>query len=194
MIKITLFGEANSGKTSALRCLIYLLSGNGTSKLLDVKKNWSIDQVLQKQKDVRVAFDYATSSKAIAVCTAGDDCSTIEHNYQYFDKKSVRLAHGGNFKMPKIPDVAISACSSDMISEEQYQTTTRLKKDLTVNIWLKIEHLYSMNLPIIDDDVIEDIKHNNIILPKDAANLSNVKRSIAVAKFIKTQIDELIKL
>ena len=74
---ITLYGKANSGKTSTLRYLYYLLTGNNPP--------------CSGYIDFRVAFDYAKTASGkqviIVLSTLGDEEEEVELNWVFFRGK-----------------------------------------------------------------------------------------------------------
>ena len=194
--KITLYGSVDTGKTNVLRCLIYLLSKKGTYALYDTSSTKTILNVLQSQKDVHVAFLY--NGLPIAISTYGDVANDVRLNWGYFYGGKVTHKYG-DVQVPDIPELCTSPCrnSGGSLSEEHQQSIKYQRNDIKYAAWMRIEELRKIkNLPKVSANEITEFSSAGVFWPNRKNTLGNVQMEsdIAVAKFIKTQIDELIKL
>ena len=182
MIKITLFGEANSGKTNALRCLTYLLNPS---------------YLFPRKKDFEVLVNYQTSGrqKRIVICTGGDEPMDVRNNWDFYQK----------YCDEKFVDVFISPCHPNDKTREMEEfcihlhcaprSSSKHQQMMDFIFWIHNTTLANIvQTQNISPQEIQAFDNAHVFVAKQGTRLTDnqKKEAIAIAKAIKQQIDKLI--
>ena len=212
LAKLTLFGEQNTGKTSTLKYLIYLLlqhnessiigmvvssPGNGKDVYYPISSfthTLVVNILQQKDCNVTIIIRVSNIEYYVCICTGGDTCERVISNWKFASAKQCKIY--GTEKLKEIPEsnIFVSACrkKEEVISIEQLKQRNKINDvtgDTNLLYWIRMNADYKYNeVEKLDNSEIENaiFSANNTTIDK--------MQSMAVATLIEKKIYNLSNL
>ena len=212
LAKLTLFGEQNTGKTSTLKYLIYLLlqhngssiigmavssPGNGKDVYYPISSlthTLVVNILQQKDCNVTIIMSITNIEYYISICTGGDTCERVISNWKFASAKQCKIY--GTEKLKEIPEsnIFVSACRNkeEVISIEQLKQRNKINDvtgDTNLLYWIRMNANYKYDeVEKLDNSEIE-----NAIFSANNATTAKMQ-SMAVATLIEKKIYNLSNL
>ncbi len=212
LAKLTLFGEQNTGKTSTLKYLIYLLlqqnessiigmvvssPGNGKDVYYPISSlthTLVVNILQQKDCNVTIIMRITNIEYYISICTGGDTCDRVISNWKFASAKQCKIYGTEDLKEISESNIFVSACrkKEEVMSIEQLKQRNKINdfaSDTNLLYWIRMNDDYKFNeIEELDNSEIE-----NAIFSANSTSF-NKQQSMAIATLIEKKIYNLIKL
>ena len=212
LAKLTLFGEQNTGKTSTLKYLIYLLLQHNESSIIGIVVSSPgnakdvyypissltltiiVNILQQKDCNVTIIIKVTNIEYYISICTGGDTCDRVISNWKFASAKQCKIYGTENLKEIPESNIFVSACrkKEEVMSIEQLKQRNKINDfagDTNLLYWIRMNDDYKFNeIEELDNSEIE-----NAIFSANSTSF-NKQQSMAIATLIEKKIYNLIKL
>ena len=212
LAKLTLFGEQNTGKTSTLKYLIYLLLQHNESSIIGIVVSpprnakdlyYPISSLtptliinILKQKDCNITIIMRVSNIEyyISICTGGDTCDRVISNWKFASAKQCKIYGTEELKEISESNIFVSACrkKEEVISVEQLKQRNKINDvtgDINLLYWIRMNADYKFN----EVEKLDNPEIGNAIFSANSTSINKLQ-SMAVATLIEKKIYNLIKL
>ena len=212
LAKLTLFGEQNTGKTSSLKYLIYLLLENNESSIIGIVVSSSgnakdvyypissltttiiVNILQQKDCNVTIIMKVNNIECYISICTGGDTCDRVISNWKFASAKQCKILGKEELKEILESNIFVSACrkKEEVMSIEQLKQRNKVNDvtgDANLLYWIRMNANYKF-------DKVEELDNSEIakaIFPANSTSINKLQ-SMVVAILIEKKIYNLIKL
>ena len=212
LAKLTLFGEQNTGKTSTLKYLIYLLlqhnessiigmvvssPGNGKDVYYPISSLTTtiiVNILQQKDCNVTIIMKVNNIECYISICTGGDTCDRVISNWKFASAKQCKIFGTEELKEILESNIFVSACrkKEEVMSIEQLKQRKKINDvtgDANLLYWIRMNANYKF-------DKVEELDNSEIakaIFPAHSTSINKLQ-SMVVATLIEKKIYNLIKL
>jgi len=212
--KFTPFGDPNSGKTTMMRAVTYLLYSKAdpndyvvfNDKYYQNSSQLSMQSIMQnKSTDFKIVFTYSSNErqKRVAIATKGDTRDLVHYNWDFFTGREINRVPIQGFpkdKTWKKPDICISACHKTDGSrvQEEYEEHCYNRDDLIRYIYwfyMSKDDASSVNNIVTaipnEDQTLTKMLNANVF----KGNLTNTDKLklLRIAQHIQNKIDLLIR-